>query len=71
MRRRKAFVPERKFMHENQTLPSNFKEFLMNPKNKCNFVNLYSDFWTSFFRHRLAESQNLLIGLSDGLAIDV
>ena len=47
-RRRKAFVPERKIMHENQTLPSNFKEFLMNPKNKCNFVTFLPDFWTSF-----------------------
>ena len=35
-RRKKAFVPERKIMHDNQALPSNFKEFLMNPKNKCN-----------------------------------
>ena len=70
-RRRKAFVPERKIMHENQTLPSNFKEFLMNPKNKCNFVTFLSDFWTSFFRHRLAESQKLLIGLIDGSTIEV
>ena len=36
--RRKAFVPERKIMHENQTLQSNFKEVLMNPKNNCNFI---------------------------------
>ena len=57
-RRRKAFVPERKIMHENQMLPSNFKEFLMNPKNKCNSVTFLSDFWTSFFRHRLAKSQS-------------
>ena len=70
-RRKKAFVPERKIMHDNQTLPSNFKEFLMNPKNKCNFVNFLSDFWTSFFRSRLAESQKLLIGLIDGLTIEV
>ena len=61
--RRKAFVPERKIMHENQTLSSNFKEFLMNPKNNCNFVTFLSDFWTSFFRHSLAESQKLLIEL--------
>ena len=52
-------------MPENQTLPSNFKEFLMNSKNKCNFVTLLSDFWASFFRHRLAESQKVLIGLID------
>ena len=58
-------------MHENQTLLSNFKEFLMNPKNKCNFVIFLSDFWTSFFRHRLAESQKLLIGLIDGSTIEV
>ena len=43
-RRRKAFVPERKIMHENQTLPSNFNKFLMIPKNKCNFVTFLSDF---------------------------
>ena len=70
-RRRKAFVPERKIMHENQTLPSNFKEFLMNPKNKCNFVTFLSDFGTLFFRHRLAESQKLLLGLIDGSTIEV
>ena len=34
----------------------------------CNFL---SDFWTSFFRHRLAESKNLLLGLIDGLPIEV
>ena len=66
-----AFFPERKIMHENQTLPSNFKEILMNPKNKCNFVTFLSDLWTSFFRHRLAESQKLLIGLIDGSTIEV
>ena len=43
----------------------------MNPKNKCNFVIFFSDFWKSFFRHRLAESQKLLIGLIDGSTIEV
>ena len=71
-RRRKGFVPERKIMHEHQTLTSNLKEFLMNPKSKCNFVTIFLlDFWTSFFRHRLAESQKLLIGLIDGSTIEV
>ena len=53
LRRRKTFVPKRNIMPENQTLPSNFKEFLI------------SNFWASFFRNRLAESQKLLIGLID------
>ena len=65
LRRRKTFVPKRNIMPENQTLPSNFKEFLMNSKNKCNFVKFLSNFWASFFRNRLAESQKLLIGLID------
>ena len=66
--RRKALVPERKII---QTFPSNFKEFLMNPKNKCNFVTFLSDFWTSFFRHRSLESQKLLIGLINSSTIEV
>ena len=69
--RRKAFVPERKIMHEKQTLQSNFKEVLMNPKNNCNFITFLSYIWTSFFKHRLAESQMLLIGLIDGSTIEV
>ena len=45
-RRRKAFVPERKIIPENQTLPSNFKKLLINPKNKSNFVTSLADFST-------------------------
>ena len=71
LHQRKAFVPERNIMHENQTLPCNFKEFLINLKNKCNFVTFLSDFWTSFSGHRLAESQKLLVGLIDGSTIEV
>ena len=70
LHRRKALVPERKII---RTFPSNFKEFLMNQKNKWNFVfvTFLSDFWTSFFRHRLAESQKWLIVLIDGSTIEV
>ena len=58
-------------MHKHQTLSSNFKEFLINPKNKCNFVTFLSDFWTSLSRNRLAGSQNLLIGPVNGSTIEV
>ena len=43
----------------------------MNPKNKCNFEIFLSYFGISFFRHRLAEPQKLLIGLIDGSTIEV
>ena len=33
------------------------------------FVSFLSDFWISFFRHRLAESQKFLIRLTDGSTI--
>ena len=63
LRQRKAFIPEREILHVNQTLPSNFKEFLMNAKKQMQFCNFSFRFMDIIHQTYISRITKVTIGM--------
>ena len=66
-----VFSSERIIHNELTPLPSNFKEYLKNPKNKSNFVTFFLNFILKKAKHEIKEEQTLIVGKTDGTTREV
>ena len=70
--RRSTVCSRERIIHNELTAPpSNFKEYLTNPKNKSNFVAFFLNFIIKKMKYDIKEEQALIVGKIDGTTWEV